>query len=278
LRLILVGRTDAEWLPGEIAGQIAGSEMKVRETGKPARIVEIVPMEDGRVTEWLILKFPISTSTGRSLLGGVGIDITKQNRAERALREREAQFRDLFDDAPVAYHELDTEGCLTRVNSTELAMLGYTAQEMVGRPVSDFIEDGVEDCGPEVFLREDFHHGAAQRTFRKKDGTNRAGADAPQADHRQHRASSRNAFDASGYQCFEANGAGSPESRGELPQHFENAIEGIFQSTPDGTFRSVNPAMARLYGYPSPQAWWQSCATSRGRFTLTLRAVSNSWI
>lgn len=32
----------------------------------------------------------------------------------------------------------------------------------------------------------------------------------------------------------------------------ENAVEGIFQSTPDGRFLSVNPAMARMYGYASP--------------------------
>ena len=34
---------------------------------------------------------------------------------------------------------------------------------------------------------------------------------------------------------------------------FENAIDGIFQSTPDGRFVSVNPAMARMYGYESPE-------------------------
>src|ERR1700752_3321942 len=33
----------------------------------------------------------------------------------------------------------------------------------------------------------------------------------------------------------------------------ENAIDGIFQSTPDGRFLSVNPAMARMYGYGSPE-------------------------
>jgi PAS domain S-box-containing protein len=34
---------------------------------------------------------------------------------------------------------------------------------------------------------------------------------------------------------------------------FENAIEGIFQSTPDGRFLSVNPALARMFGYDSPE-------------------------
>jgi PAS domain S-box-containing protein len=34
---------------------------------------------------------------------------------------------------------------------------------------------------------------------------------------------------------------------------FENALEGIFQATPDGHYISVNPAMARIYGYDSPE-------------------------
>ena len=34
---------------------------------------------------------------------------------------------------------------------------------------------------------------------------------------------------------------------------FENAIEGIFQSTPEGRFITVNPAMARILGYDSPK-------------------------
>ena len=33
---------------------------------------------------------------------------------------------------------------------------------------------------------------------------------------------------------------------------FENATEGIFQTTPDGKYLSANPALARMYGYDSP--------------------------
>jgi len=32
----------------------------------------------------------------------------------------------------------------------------------------------------------------------------------------------------------------------------ENAVEGIFQTTPEGGYLSVNPALARMYGYSSP--------------------------
>ncbi|MGH1396579.1 MAG: PAS domain-containing sensor histidine kinase [Trichormus sp.] len=34
---------------------------------------------------------------------------------------------------------------------------------------------------------------------------------------------------------------------------FENAIEGIFQSSPDGRYITANPALARIYGYSSAQ-------------------------
>ena len=34
---------------------------------------------------------------------------------------------------------------------------------------------------------------------------------------------------------------------------FEHATEGIFQTTPDGQYLSANPALARMYGYDSPE-------------------------
>jgi len=34
---------------------------------------------------------------------------------------------------------------------------------------------------------------------------------------------------------------------------FENAVEGIFQSTPDNGYIAVNPALVRMYGYDSPE-------------------------
>ena len=34
---------------------------------------------------------------------------------------------------------------------------------------------------------------------------------------------------------------------------YENALEGIFQSSPNGGFLTVNPAMARIFGYESPE-------------------------
>ncbi len=34
---------------------------------------------------------------------------------------------------------------------------------------------------------------------------------------------------------------------------FDNAVEGIYQSTPDGNYLAVNPALAKMYGYATPE-------------------------
>ena len=100
-------------------------------------------------------------------------DITERKNAQEELQISETRFREMFDEAPVGYHELDTEGRITRVNRTELQTLGYTADEMCGRPVWDFIEEretsaqsvleklaGTKPPGRNV-----------ERTYRKKDGS-----------------------------------------------------------------------------------------------------------
>ena len=42
------------------------------------------------------------------------------------------------------------------------------------------------------------------------------------------------------------------QSEAKYRSIFENAVEGIFQSTPDSDLIAVNPAMARIFGYSSP--------------------------
>jgi PAS domain S-box-containing protein len=60
-------------------------------------------------------------------------EITERKRAEEALRQSREEFKDLFDNAPVGYHEVDAKGRLVRINNTELKMLGYSAEELLGQ-------------------------------------------------------------------------------------------------------------------------------------------------
>jgi PAS domain S-box-containing protein len=44
-----------------------------------------------------------------------------------------------------------------------------------------------------------------------------------------------------------------PSSLERFQSIVQNAVEGIFQSTPDGKYLLANPALARMYGYDSPE-------------------------
>ncbi len=96
-----------------------------------------------------------------------------RTRAQNALKESENKFQQFYDEAPVGYHELDTEGRVTRINRKELQTLGYAAGEMLGKPVWNFFEE--EDTTRKVILAKlggdvSFHN-TFERTYRRKDGS-----------------------------------------------------------------------------------------------------------
>ncbi|MFA7157943.1 MAG: PAS domain S-box protein [Kiritimatiellia bacterium] len=84
--------------------------------------------------------FIIKPFTDEELRATIDISL-HEHELEVRLRQSEEQYRLLFDEAPVGYHEIDLKGNIIRVNRTELQMLGYAAEEMIGRPVWDFAED-----------------------------------------------------------------------------------------------------------------------------------------
>jgi PAS domain S-box-containing protein len=57
-------------------------------------------------------------------------DITEHKQAEEALQWSQAQYQDLYDNAPVAYYSLDTDGWIKRVNKAGLKFLGYSREEL----------------------------------------------------------------------------------------------------------------------------------------------------
>jgi PAS domain S-box-containing protein len=78
--------------------------------------------------------------------------------AQRAVREElersEEQFRTLFEDAPVAYDEADTEGIVRRVNRAECDLLGKPRAELLGKPLWDAMSSASKAHSLEAFRKK----------------------------------------------------------------------------------------------------------------------------
>ncbi len=60
-------------------------------------------------------------------------EISQRKRTEEELKKYVDEFEDLYNHAPCGYHSLDKYGTFIRVNDTELNMLGYTREEIIGK-------------------------------------------------------------------------------------------------------------------------------------------------
>ena len=146
---------------------------RILERGNPIEPIEQKYVRpDGQVIDVEVKGAPITYKGAQGILT-VARDISEHNRAKEALRKSGEKFRDLYDNAPLGYHEYGAEGRIAGVNRTELEMLGYTAEEMIGQPVWMF---NVE----EALARQQILDKLAgtlpparnlERNYRKKDGT-----------------------------------------------------------------------------------------------------------
>ncbi|NWF91599.1 MAG: PAS domain S-box protein [Syntrophaceae bacterium] len=137
--------------------------------GEKTSKIFTVTCKDG--TEKIANFTPVKLETGEYFM--TCEDITDRKRAEEALRQSEERFRELFDHAPVGYHEFDIEGRITNVNLTDLEMLGYTQEEMLGHYIWEFSVDS-ETVRREVLEKLKGLRAPGQnieRVYRRKDGS-----------------------------------------------------------------------------------------------------------
>jgi diguanylate cyclase (GGDEF)-like protein/PAS domain S-box-containing protein len=100
-----------------------------------------VPVVTGDGTElWLGQNIRVLRE-GASIKGFQAIcrDISGQRKMEADLRASEERFRLLYENGPVAYHEIDRDGVIRRVNRAECELLGYSESELIGRSVLDLM-------------------------------------------------------------------------------------------------------------------------------------------
>ena len=142
-------------------------------TNKMGQVLEAqVVSKTGEIRE-VEIKANQMNLQGRKVLQGIFRDITERKRTEEKLRESEERAHSLFIEAPVGYFEYDARGHITNVNQTELEMLGYSLEEMMGQPVWSFIVNG-EVARNQILAKLAGTMPPArglERIYKRKDGT-----------------------------------------------------------------------------------------------------------
>ncbi|MEP7338750.1 MAG: response regulator, partial [Acidobacteriota bacterium] len=169
----VIGASNDELIEADSARRIRERDNEVIASGQTITHEFVSSNKAGVERAYLSTRAPYRDRQGR-IVGTFGIsrDITEQKRAEAALIESDRRFRSLFYDAPVGYHEVDIEGRITCVNTTELLMLGYASDEMIGHHIWEFIEEAelVRTTIAEK-IAGILPLGTVERSFRCKDGT-----------------------------------------------------------------------------------------------------------
>ena len=113
-------------------------------------------------------------SAGRAIrLVSVMADISDRKAGELALRESEARFRSLFENAAVGMAYADLNGTWLTVNQRLCEMLGQDAPSLVGRSAADFLERpeiGGDAPDMDRLLAGKTDHVASEGRYRRGDG------------------------------------------------------------------------------------------------------------
>jgi PAS domain S-box-containing protein len=170
--------------------------------------------------------------------------------AEVARRETEEQFRLISEATPVGILITRmTDGQILYANATAGKILQLPVQALTQRPATDFYDDRADR--PKILAAVEQH-----RSFQgelkgvRANGTSFWALLSLQPFTFKREATLLVAL----IDITERKQAEEALRLAEEKYHsiFENALEGIYQSSPEGRYLNVNPAMASLHGYSSP--------------------------
>lgn len=172
----MIGKTDFDFFPTEVARSSFKDDMKVIESGKPiiGKEEEIVRLDKRKY--WVsTTKVPWYDEKGK-IIGIIGIsrDITPQKEAIEALRKSQQEFASLFKSSSVALVYVDNDSYIIDVNTRFSELFGYTADEVRGKNINQGLihpTDRIEEA-QDLFQRSLSGNYYNYETIRKKkDGT-----------------------------------------------------------------------------------------------------------
>jgi len=221
--------------------------------GRPITNFETVRMaKNGKLIHVSLSVSAVLDSEGTAIgASSIARDITAQKRAEEALRR--ASETSIYG-SPIPIVVVDAERCVTMWNPAAEALFGWSEGEVIGK-VIPIIPDS--ELTRSTDLHAELLSGQILRgveVLRKKRDGSLVPISLSAAPIRDDTRKIK------GILAFLVDITDQKRSEISLRQAeqkyrtiFENTIEGIYQSTPDGRYISANPALARMFGFDSPE-------------------------
>ncbi len=163
--------------------------------------------------------------------------------------EKEERYRDILENIHDGCFELDLAGNFTFFNNSVCRILGYSSEELMGMNYRHYTDKETTKKVFQVF-NQAYRTGESDEGFDwliiRKDGAKR---------YIEASVSLRKDISNApmGFRCIVRDTTDRKLMEERYRSIFENAQEGIYQSTPEGRFIIANQSMARILGYDSPE-------------------------
>jgi two-component system, cell cycle sensor histidine kinase and response regulator CckA len=243
----LIGKTLHEVFSTEQADFLLAHIRRALDEGQAHRVEYSLSIERAEI--W----FDGSVSPlSRDSVLWIARDISERKRTEEALRESEERYRMLFESNPQPMWVFDLETlAFLAINEAAMNHYGYSREEFLAMTIKDIrLPEEVPSLLKRLAIPVSFDR-AGMWKHHKKDGSI---IDVEITSHQLGFAGRRAELvlvnDVTERMKAEA---ALGEAEEKYRSIFENAVEGIFQSTTEGRWISVNSALAHMLGYESPQ-------------------------
>jgi PAS domain S-box-containing protein len=142
----IVGKSDFDLFPKEIAEEFWSVDRKVIETGEKISEQNVAPHDDGLHT-YISSKFPLYDASGQIYaVCGISTDITQIKQQEEEIRTSQAQLQSILDNSTAVIYVKDRQGKYLTINRRYEQLFHITNEQIRGKTDYDLFPKEVADA------------------------------------------------------------------------------------------------------------------------------------
>ncbi|MDQ4064188.1 MAG: PAS domain S-box protein, partial [Actinomycetota bacterium] len=192
-----------------------------------------------------------------AILGSQIGQFIERRRGEKALRDSEERYRVVAQTASDAIFMIDEDSRILFVNDAAEKIFGYASEEMLGERLTMLMPEHLRHTHQDALKRYvDTGRRRVPWQALHLPGLHKSGKEIPlEISFGEFVKEGRRFFTGFIRDITERKEAEEAlrETEEKYRGIFENAVDGIFQTSPDGRLLTANPALARMFGYGSPE-------------------------